>query len=620
MVRGTRPGNQGNAGDRQRVKIAWPSGRTAAAAAVALILLYGALLRLEALAGRYGALPQPAALARVEQRLVPVARAVRPEAPVWTPVANPYVGGDPINYLRFAREMLHFYQAHVREPVFLALTRGMLWLTGDSDIAVSLASGLAGTLAILATYLLGAAAFSRPVGVGAALALAIEFDAIAWSVDGWRDDTFMLFVALTAWAFMRLLQHPTLFRAAVAGVVAGGACLTRVTALSFILPALAWIVVDCPAGGRRSLARAAATAALVTGVLLAPFLINCARVTGDPFFAINYHTRYYRSAEGLPADPDVSAFDYLRSKLAARPITTVDTAAVGVVVFPFTSKWSGFWPWGPTLGSILKLLSAAGLVLSLWSRRGRLLLVILLTSLVPYAITWPLGGGSEWRFTQHVYPMYLVAAFAAVAAALRGLAAVIRDPRDWRGRLPTSRIRQAAVAVAVLVAGAAAYYVAPYFVVRETVAAGAPANIGGGERDAVFFRGRWSAPYGWGHVIVRAALDDRVALRIPLPERRDYWLTLRMDPAETADVAYTPSVTVFVDRRTIGQIHFKRDPQRVGAYRFLIPKELGGRLGSRLDLVASHTVPAVEAGPRFSDIDPGARVAFYLWYVRVEGI
>ena len=172
--------------------------------AAIFVTIYGGLLRFEALSGMYGHGGQPPWAEAMEKRLVPIAQALRPEKIVWHAVPNPYVGGDPVNYIRYAREMQHFYQAHVREPVFLAITRGFLWLTGGRDIAVSYASLLGGTLAIFATFLLGAAAYSRIVGLAAAFLLAIELQAITWSADGWRDDTFMLFVTLSAWSLLRV--------------------------------------------------------------------------------------------------------------------------------------------------------------------------------------------------------------------------------------------------------------------------------------------------------------------------------------------------------------------------------------------------------------------------------
>jgi hypothetical protein len=38
---------------------------------------------------------------------------------------------------------------------------------------------------------------------------------------------------------------------------------------------------------------------------------------------------------------------------------------------------------------------------ALFSGTGRFMLLMLFTSLIPYAVTWSVGGGGEWRFTQH---------------------------------------------------------------------------------------------------------------------------------------------------------------------------------------------------------------------------
>ena len=407
-------------------------------AAVAVITLYGALLRLDALTVRYGWLDHPAWAVRLEQSLLPVSMALRPAAVPWLRVDSPYEGGDPINYLRFAREMRHFYQAHVREPVFLALTRFMLWVMGGSDIAVSYASLIGGTLAIVATYLLGRAAHSRGAGLIAAAALAIELTAIIWAADGWRDDTFMFVVALYGWALLRLYQERSWRWGIAAGAIAGLACLTRLSALLFVVPTLIWLVFEArktetqPAAplSWRSL-RCATVAVAVMTVLILPFLINCWRATGDPFFAVNYHTRYYRAAEGLPLDESVSALDYIGRKLHDRPIGTIDTAGVGMFVFPFKNKWTGFRAWSPGLMQLLQWSAVIGLILALMVPEGRLLWVLALASLAPYALTWSIGGGGEWRFTQHVYPIYLVAAGATLAGAFTAVWRTATRKIDW---------------------------------------------------------------------------------------------------------------------------------------------------------------------------------------------
>jgi len=109
-------------------------------------------------------------------------------------------------------------------------------------------------------------------------------------------------------------------------------------------------------------------------------------------------------------------------------------------------------------------------------------------------------------------------------------------------------------------------------------------------------------------------------MRIPLPLRVDYTLTLRMDGPGVPDPALQPRVSVFLDKQTIGHVRFNDNPSRVGAYRMRIPRELAGKVLGRLELVASHTVPAGEAGPRFAWLPGATPVAFYLWYVRLEPV
>jgi hypothetical protein len=591
--------------------------RVAVPCLVALITLHGALLRLEALHVKYGAMERPSWVASIEARAVPVARRVRPPQVTWGPIATPYVGGDPINYLLYAREMTSFYQAHVREPVFLALTRGFLEAMQNKDVALSFASATAGTLAIPATFLLGRL-YSPFVGLAAAAALAVEFDAITWSVDGWRDDTFMLVVTLAAWALIRLRRVPSATNVALAGVMGAIACLTRITALSFVCPALLYAALRNEARLRHA-SRRVAIAGVLTMALVLPYLVNCARATGDPFFAINYHTRYYRAAEQMAEDESVGALTYVSAKFAARPIHAVDTAFVGLVVFPYRNKWNGFAPWSPYIGPVLFWCGAAGLLLATAVRDGRLFLLIIATSLLPYAMTWSVGGGGGWRFTQHVYPFYMVAAFAAMAAAVHAVrsAATRRgDVRQYLNRRTIAVVAAVALAVAV---GRAWYTFAPMAIFREALATGEPANIMSGDRDHVFFRGRWSAPQRQGAIVVRAALADRVSLRVPVPRRAmTYRITLRVDPAETRDPALQPRVTAYFNGRVAAQLHLYRQEGRMGTYRFVVPPDVADWRVGRLDLVASHTVPAGDAGPQFNWLAPATPVAFRLWYVRVE--
>ena len=403
--------------------------------------MYGGLLRLDSFVGKYGTLDHPA-WARIATRdVAPLAAAIRPSSVVWQRVPNPYVGGDPITYIEYGRAMTTFYQPHVREPVFLALTRAGLWALDDQDFGVSLASAVGSTLAIFATYLVGAALLSPLTGLLAALLMAIEIEMVTWGVDGWRDDTFTATILFAAWALLRLRARPSFGNALLAGGLCGLSCLTRITAITFIVPALLWLIVERAPAARLERARAVGIATLILTIVVAPFLISCAIATGDPFFAINYHTSYYRFAENQPIHEPMSAAEYLRSKFVDRPIRTLDTGLNGLFVQPFITKWHGFEPWVEGFGSGVRAIAVVGLAALPFFAAGRLLLVILLGSLLPYIFTWNVGGGGDWRFTMHAYPFFLVAAALAVVGGWPRSAGCRQQPGgpaagDGRSRSP----------------------------------------------------------------------------------------------------------------------------------------------------------------------------------------
>lgn len=605
----------GTPASRRRERLLRIGRRTA----VALLTLYALVLRGEAVAGRYGPLDGSATARFVQEWVAPLGAMLRPGAVRWNKDPTPYVDGDPINYLKYAREMAGFYQPHVREPMFLAITRGFLWLLNDEDVAVSFASAVSSALVVPAVYLLGEAALGPLAGLGAAAAWAIELDAIAWGSAGWRDDTFTLFFTLTAWALVRLRFMPTSRRAAIAGLCAAGAALTRLTSFSFILPGLAWLVISplFPLA-RRQTARAAGVTALIAATLVAPYVINCWRATGDPFYAVNYHTRYYRAAEGLPPAVGESAVHFVVRRFADKPIAALDTAVNGILMWPFGSKWRGFRAWSPLLPPILSWLAIAGLVCFLYQPTGRLLVVLLVSSLLPYAWTWNLGGGNAWRFSEHAYSIYLVAAAGAVELAVRLTVHLVRSRGRWRPALTRGQAYGAAFVSFLAASVVVATLLLPAFVVREALAAGEAVTLEADRRAGVMLIGNWSPPHHERNVVVRAALAPNVGVRLPFPRATAFQLTLRLDPPAAA--AERLAVDVFFNRHHLGRARLTKSPDRMGTYRFQVPAGFTVAGINRLELVASETVPAREAGPPFRWVAPDERVAFQLWYVRVEPV
>ena len=560
------------------------------------ILLYAALLRFDALFKAYGPYDQPQWLAAMQPVVGAAASAITPD---WRRRHDPtpYVGGDPINYLKFAREMRNFYAAHVREPMFPAVAKIGLRLAGDADVGISVTSITFGLLTLVATYALGTSVASPMVGLAAAAMLGIDHSAVNWAIGGWRDELFAFFAVSCAWVWLRFARDPTLANAALAGALSGGACLTRITTIALIVPAVIWLLTTRGAQIRRPLALAMG----IMAVIVAPFLINCAIATGDPFYAINNHTDFYLKREGVPDVTPISAVRYSLDKFESRPIAATDNAVRGIFVYPFSNKWVGLNDWYPGLGTVLACLAAAGLVAWLWQPEGRLLLAMFFGSLVPFSMTWRVLGGAEWRLTLFAYAFYLIAAFWAVEKAARFVRAalVARDAKPWAQVTRHQILRTVAIVLAlVLVAGVWSVAV-PYALVREEFTYAGAATVMAGPRDRWFFVDGWSDLVVEGNVTTRFAAAPGATLRIPLPEARSYALTVRADPVDPSAAAQQ-IVHVSLNETHLGDLVLGWNPERIGEYRV--------------------TIPAGIVAPGSQYLRLRSDTAFKLWYVRIAAL
>jgi hypothetical protein len=576
--------------------------------------VYGGLLRVEVLVERYGTLDHPAWARVLTQKVAPLATPFHPSRFRWYRVDQPYVGGDPINYIKYAREMRSFYQAHVREPMFLALTHFYLWLLADQDVAVSFASMTGSIFTIIGAYLLGTAMLSRAAGVVLSFIVAIEYELISWSVDGWRDDVFMATVTFSAWAFVQCQRDPSRRNAVLLGVTTATACLTRITALSFVVPGFVWLILQPGGDTRAERTRMMAAAALLCALITAPYLVNCAMATGDPLYAINYHTRYYRAGEGLPAEKPMSAAAYITEKIEARPISALDTAATGLFVQPFIVKWTGLDGWMPGTRTVLSWLSIVGMLTWAFLPRGRMMLIILVGSLIPYGLTWNVAGGSEWRFTMHAYPLYLLASMSGGSFVWQWVRRLLAKPTQLP-RVTRVLVGKCAIGAAVIAAVWTGYSALPWFVVREKIASGADVSVETGNRDATFFTSGWSPPYPDG-LTFRVSMADRAVVRIPLPSPRTYQVVLRLDPV-APDQQHR--AVVLLNRQLLATLILTWNPDRVGSYPLQLPADRV-RVGmNELTIVPDRLVPAASAGSRYRFWAPDELLGVRLWYIRVLG-
>jgi hypothetical protein len=493
-----------------------PAGEVAS---VAVLTAAGAILRHEALVRSYGLVPLGSALEAVQAGLARVGPWLHGGRLAWRELGERT--GDPVAYLNGAREMTWFYEGLPREPVFIYATRWWLRLTGDADIAVNAASTLFSVLCVPATYLVGRLAFGRAAGLVAAVVVAVEPELIRWGVRGWRDDTFTFFFLLFGASCLLFRAKPSLVRTALLSATASLALLTRLTALSFIAPAMLLLAAEPPAAARRLVVGRLGAASMAAVLLVSPYLVNSWLRTGDALTAINRNTTFYRERAGQETSGRMRADVYLASLITARPVAMADTVLQGLTTYPFRNKFRALRAWNGFLPVLLGTLAVGGLLAWPWSAEGRLLLMLLVCSLLPYAFTWQIRGGAEWRFTMHVYPLFLVAA-GSCASLLAGLASGAGVGPTRAGRLVAAR---AAISLAVAGVVTAALLWMPYPRFAETLAAEGQASISPGWRDLVFFRRDWHTPVSEDGVPSRASRGARARVWMPLPPDSAYRVT-----------------------------------------------------------------------------------------------
>jgi hypothetical protein len=307
---------------------------------------------------------------------------------------------------------------------------------------------------------------------------------------------------------------------------------------------------------------------------------------------VNFHTKFYRGRTGLPHESAMSWLEYLRTGF--RPFRLLDTGLTGLTTYPFANKWQGFDYISPWVGRILSVAAVAGLILFLGSPAGRLLLLVLVSSLLPYAFTWEVPGGAEWRFTMHALPFYLIAACLALTRA----AALARAP-GWRDLGPRLRERRRTIAAAagflavLAVAAWTGLCALSYLRVRESLQAGEAAVIAVGPRDWFFFGPGWSRPRRRGLVSVRRAEGSPSVVWIPMGVGGDCRVTLRVDPDPPAPGR---PLAVGLNGVPMPSLSLQWDEKRIGSYELAVPARLRQPGRNRLDLA------------------PGG---FVLWYVHV---
>jgi hypothetical protein len=359
--------------------------------------------------------------------------------------------------------------------------------------------------------------------------------------------------------------------------------------------------------------RLACLCASLAGLLVAPYIVNCWRTFGDPLYAINAVTP--NLPDGQSVESRGGAFQYVRAKLVDRPVQMIDIAILGLTEHPFTNRWDGFQPWLAGVSRWLALASIAGLLLFLRTTGGRLLLLVMVTATVPFSLTWQLA--SDWRYTEHAYPFFLIATALAVSTLVRAARpSVLRDwrqrPREYVNPLLTGCAIGALAAVcAVLVA-----WGMPVLLARETLKAEGRTALIAGTRDLAFYRRGWSQPVTSGNVTQRFS-DRSATLWFPLEGGAAYHATLRLDPFPRPfpeGPQHLPRVRVMFNGAQIALRELQWNPELVGSYDVSLPATLVNNGVNRLDLeLVAHTGPVAGMLVPRPGLTDGAAIG--MWYV-----
>jgi hypothetical protein len=555
-------------------------------AVLALALAFG--LRFEALVTRYWGIAAP----DLADAMASEIRALRPGAFEHAPNLRPYEG-DPFSYLTIARSMGSFYEASGREPVFPALTRAALSLFGGRDIGINFVSATASALGCLGLFALGRSVGFAWAGSFAALLWAIEWQSLSFSVEGWRDDLFALQVALCVAGLVSLHLRPSRGSATLLGLTGGLTLLTRLSALTFLIPGLVAAVMLKSEAPRRDRLRAAGVALFWMLLLAAPFMAACAIRFGDPFHAVNVHAGFYQRRAGLVGPGGGTALQFLlHSRL---PWEFVETGFLGLTTYPFLNKWAGLGGLVRGLGDLVRPLALVGLPVLLWRPGGALCVFAFLLSIVPYAWTWDIPGGGEWRFTLPIYALYLLSATGALEAFISGLRHL--SMVDYRRDAMRSALRVAATGALLALSLVWLSRALDWQRVQEGVRNGRPALIEAGPRAVRFFDTGWSHVMGSDGGDAMEMTGLRARLHLPAAGKR-----LRLILRVGANDRPPSSITVLAGRDVLATM---TGPWGTGQTVALdIPGPEAARDSIDLDLVAAEG-------------SEGARPLTLLW-VRVE--
>jgi hypothetical protein len=167
---------------------------------------------------------------------------------------------------------------------------------------------------------------------------------------------------------------------------------------------------------------------------------------------------------------------------------------------------------------------------------------------VPYAWTWNLPGGGEWRFTLPVYPLFLISAAVAVETGVRIAKGLGR--RESRRRAATEAARFALTAGILALSARWTLQGLDWLRVSEAVSRGLGARIEPGPHAAFFFPSGWTVSGAAGARFVATLTQVEGLLRLPVPPGMGARIVLRLGSTQERG----RPVEIFLGARRLGSV------------------------------------------------------------------
>jgi hypothetical protein len=375
-----------------------PAARWVPRIAALLLIGYGALLRFDAFLVHSHLTSESPTASEIHQKLHPLL----PNYSLFNPnnaPDDPY-RADVRSYLDRSSQLSlgGFYGAHFREPFYVGLVKLFVTAFGAREIGI-LVQSLFFSIAVLPLfYILSARVSNRWWALGALMPVTLHEWLILEAPTGYRMSAYAFFLLVYAgWLFFGRTRRWWV-DALIAGALSAMVSLTRLSGLSFVLPLLmlkAW--EKRKEGGWRY----AGVATLTLVVLTGPFLLNCYRVHGDPFYAVSFHTQFWLESEN-PTETISAPVNLYRYLLDSRGISDlVKGSFLGLTVLPLRTFWNGLthFPW---LGAFVISTGIVGLIGSL---RGNLRFPAFayFGHLLPFAYIQNVPSGEMPRFVMPAF-------------------------------------------------------------------------------------------------------------------------------------------------------------------------------------------------------------------------